>query len=58
MYLYDILPDSMTVGGDGDDKDEKLRYSSKSRYLLGYFYLQMAAETYENGDAYYYLAVL
>lgn len=70
MYLYDILPEKIKYTGEeghgvgynvGDYSGHglgDLNYRSQARYLLGYFYLQMSAEVYENGDAYYYLGVL
>lgn len=45
MYLYNVIPEISS-------------YKTKSRYILGYHYLKIAAEVFENSEAYYYLAIL
>lgn len=50
MYLYGFLPDHQLPA---------LRsYDTPSNYLAAYYYLRIAAEHYENPEAYYMLAIL
>jgi hypothetical protein len=50
MYLYGLLPNA--------DYDELRYYNTKSNYLAAYYYLRVAAEYYENKEAYYLLGIL
>jgi hypothetical protein len=52
MYLYDILPKSSLRDSTWGI------YDSQSRHMLAYFYLKIAAEEYENSEAYYFLGLL
>ncbi len=50
MYLYEILPDNTIP---------QLRpYNTDSSYIAAYYYLRVAAQKYENKDAYYILGIL
>lgn len=50
MYLYNFLPNH--------DLPALRNYDTPSNYLAAYYYLRIAAEHYENPEAYYMLAVL
>lgn len=50
MYLYGVLSNG--------DYEELRYYNTKSNYLAAYYYLRVAAEYYENREAYYLLGIL